>query len=264
VGVVATTKRIDLRSISGLDVGLDQVHLQLEFGPETMHPEGERRMLDDVRQTLASPSATGPAHLYTIYMDICAREDLSAIRTQGLLYGAVVYNYGRIGSERLRSQGHRHSEQPSTGLRYSEVYEFWTGHGFVYLQKECAPVVSRALLVPVGPGDKVIVPLGWTHLTVASENEVLSFGAWCARDNRLEYEELRALGGPAHFVLGDGAVMTNPRYRFVPDVEVVEPRDLPLLGVPPGRPIYRAWRDDPRLFDFLPQPELARAAWDGL
>jgi glucose-6-phosphate isomerase len=240
------------------------VDLRLEFGPATVHPNGELRMLDDVRQTLAAPSATGPAHLYTIYMDICAREDLSAIRTQGLLYGAVVYNHGRIGRERLRSQGHRHSEQPGTGLRYSEVYEFWSGQGFVYLQKECAPVVSRAVLVPVNPGDKVIVPLGWTHLTVASEDEVLSFGAWCARDNRIEYEELRALGGPAHFVLGDGVVVPNPRYRLVPDVEVVAPRDLPLLGIPVDRPIYSAWLEDPSLFDFLPQPQLARTAWEGL
>jgi glucose-6-phosphate isomerase, archaeal len=122
-------------------------------------------------------------------------------------------------------------------------------------------VVTRALLVPVGPGDRVIVPLGWVHLTIASDHEPLAFGAWCAREGRLEYGELRALGGPAHFVLADGEVVANPRYATVADVEVVMPAELRLLGVPADLPIYRAWQESPALFDFLPQPELVEQAW---
>src|SRR5439155_15388142 len=156
--------------------------------------------LDDVRAMLADPQATGPERLYTIYMDIYRAEDGPALQEQGLLYGAVVYNHGAIGQERLRSQGHIHSEKIGVGLRYSEVYEFWTGHGLVYLQKELAPEVTRAFLVRVGPGDKLVIPFGWVHLVVTEGDEVLSFGAWCARENVLEYEELRTLGGPAHFV----------------------------------------------------------------
>jgi glucose-6-phosphate isomerase len=259
-----TTSVTDLSSIAGLDLALDPTNLALEFGPDVVHPEGERRLLDDVRLTLATPDASGPEHLYTIYMGICARPDLEALERQALLYGAVVYNHGEIGRERLRSQGHIHSRKPGTDLRYSEVYEFWTGHGFVYLQKECAPEVTRALLVPVGPGDKVVVPLGWVHLTVAAPNEILSFGAWCATENELEYAQLRALGGPAHFVLGSGEVVPNPRYRRVADVETVAPGDLPLLDVPTDRPIYSAWQEEPSRFDFLPQPELVRHAWNSL
>jgi len=259
-----TATTTDLRSISGLHLALDPAALTLEFGPDTVHPPCERRMLEYVRQMLASPTAAGPEHLYTIYMGICASQDFELLQTQGLLYGAVVYNHGQIGNERLRSQGHIHSEKPGTGLRYSEVYEFWTGHGFVYLQKECAPEVSRALLVPVGPGDKVIVPLGWVHLTVAAKDEVLSFGAWCAAENQLEYAQLQALGGPAHFVLNDGDVVVNPRYRRVANVETVRPQDLPLLQVPTDQPIYSAWQEDPSRFEFLPQPELARGVWDSL
>lgn len=249
---------------SGLDLELRAGTIELAFGPTTVHPDGERRTLDQVRPMLSDPNATGPDLLYTIYMDICNQDELPALQRQGLLYGAVVYNKGNVGTERLRSQGHIHSEKAGTGLRYSEVYEFWTGHGFVYLQRECSPEVTRALLVPVGPGDKVVVPLGWVHLTVAAEDEFLSFGAWCARENKLEYSQLRALGGPAHFVLSDGSIVANRRYKSVPQIETVAPRDLPLLGVPYDEPIYTAWQQDPARFDFLPQPELARSAWDGL
>jgi len=252
---------VDLRAVSGLDVALDREALALAFGSDVVHPDGERRRLSEVRAALADPAACGPDHLYTIYMDVCHVQDHAALVDQSLLYGAVVYNHGRLGRERLRSQGHRHSRKLGTELRYSEVYEFWTGHGFVYLQKECDPVVTRAILVPVGPGDKVVVPLGWVHLTVAAVDEPLAFGAWCARDGRLEYDELRALGGPAHFVLADGEVAVNPRYAAVADVKVVEPGELPLLGVPTDLPIYRAWQESPALFDFLPRPELVERAW---
>jgi len=252
---------VDLRAASGLDVTLDDEALTLAFSHDVVHPEGEQRRLAEVRATLANPEASGPEHLYTIYMDICRAGDHAALVGQSLLYGAVVYNHGQIGRERLRSQGHRHSRKPGTELRYSEVYEFWTGHGFVYLQQECEPVVTRALLVPVGPGDRVIVPLGWVHLTIASDHEPLAFGAWCAREGRLEYGELRALGGPAHFVLADGELVANPRYATVADVEVVMPAELPLLGMPADLPIYRTWQENPALFDFLPQPELVEQAW---
>jgi glucose-6-phosphate isomerase, archaeal len=252
---------VDLRAQSGLDVTLDNGALGLAFGHDVIHPEGEQRRLAEVRATLADPEASGPEHLYTIYMDICCGGDLPALVEQSLLYGAVVYNHGQIGRELLRSQGHRHSCKPGTELRYSEVYDFWTGHGFVYLQKECDPVVTRALLVPVGPGDKVIVPPGWVHLTVASDHEPLAFGAWCAREGRLEYDEFRSLGGPAHFVLADGEVVVNPRYSSVAEIEIATPAELPLLDLPSDLPIYRAWQESPGLFDFLPQPELVTHAW---
>ncbi len=105
---------------------------------------------------------------------------------------------------------------------------FWTGCGFVYLQKESTPEVTRAYLVQVRAGDKLVIPFGWVHLVVTLGEDVLSFGAWCARDNKLEYAELHALGGPAHFVQADGSIITNPRYRSVPQVTYATPADFPV------------------------------------
>lgn len=251
----------NLATLSGLDIQLDREHLALEFGPGVCHPIGVRRTLNDVRPMLRDPQAGGPDELYTIYMDIARSEDTSALRDQGLLYGAVVYSSGTLGGERLRSQGHIHSRQPGGDLRYSEVYEFWTGRAYLYLQRECAPDVSRAMLVEVGPGDKVVVPSGWVHLVVTLGAETVSFGAWCARDNQIEYEGLKALGGPAYFVLADGRVARNPNYATVAEIEYCSPSDIPALGIPSDRPIYAAWREDPQLFDFLPRPELGRDRW---
>lgn len=254
----------DLTSISGLDLRLDEQHLTLDFGKEIVHPVGEIRRLDQVRASLADPQADGPDHLYTIYMDIARRQDLPALEAQGLLYGAVVYNAGTIGRERLRSQGHIHSEKPGTGLRYSEIYEFWSGQGLIYLQKECAREVSEAYFIPVSAGDKVVIPYGWVHLVVTLGNETLSFGAWCARANQLEYAPLRALGGPAYFMQADGSLRKNPRYTSVVDARFLKPTDLPTLGLPLDQPIYTTWQEQPERLTFMANPEMTGDIWADL
>lgn len=251
----------DLTQQSGLDIRLDEPQLALDFGQEVAHPEGEKRTLAQVRPMLEDPNAQGPEHLYTIYMDIFQKEDEPALHQQGLLYGTVVYNSGVLGAERLRSQGHIHSEKPGTGLRYSEVYEFWTGHGLVYLQKECAPQVSRVYLVEVRPGDKLVIPFGWVHLVITQGSEILSFGAWCARKNQLEYEPLRRLGGPAYFPHADGSLKKNPQYEHIPSVIYARPADFPLLGIPQDRPIYTSWQQTPELYDFMANPEKIGDVW---
>jgi glucose-6-phosphate isomerase len=251
----------DLTALSGLDLRLDEQHLALDFGLDILHPAGETRTLAQARPMLEDQKSIGPDHLYTIYMDIFRKEDKDALHAQSLLYGAVVYNHGTLGQERLRSQGHIHSEKPGTGLRYSEVYEFWTGHGLIYLQKECAPNVTRAFLIPMGPGDKLVIPFGWVHLVVTLGDEAVSFGAWCARENKLEYEKLRTLGGPAYFVQADGSLRKNPHYQTVAELQYATVTDFPDLGIPRNRPIYTSWLERPDLYSFLASPELVGDIW---
>ncbi|HVC79798.1 MAG TPA: glucose-6-phosphate isomerase family protein [Chloroflexota bacterium] len=255
---------IDLTPMAGLDLRLDPARLALEFGPEIAHPASETRTLAQVLPMMADGRGAGPDHLYTVYMDLYMREDRQALHEQGLLYGAVLYNHGVIGRERLRSQGHIHSEKPGTGLRYSEVYEFWTGRGYVFLQKESAPEVTRAYLVRVRAGDKLVIPFGWVHLVVTDGDEGLSFGAWCARANTLEYARLQALGGPCYYFLADATLEVNPRYARVPPVIRAEARDLPSLGIPVDRPIYTSWKENPALYRFLAEPGTIGDVWGAL
>lgn len=255
---------IDLRRISGLDLDLDPAALDLRFGPDTLHPQAERRSSSAVAAMMRDEEAAGPDPLYTIYMDVCRRQDREALRQQGLLYGSVIYNHGAVGRERLRSQGHRHAEKPGTGLGYSEVFEFWTGRGSLFLQKECGPIVSRAYLVSVGPGDRVVLPSGWVHAIITEGHECLSFGAWCARANTFEYEGLRALGGPCYYFPAEGGFELNPRYAVVPPLQTIRAADLPCLDIPAGQPIYTSWLEEPGRFDFLPRPEVLGDIWADL
>jgi glucose-6-phosphate isomerase len=252
---------IDLRSVSGLELEIDQRDLTLVFGPDVVGPSPEKRSLSQVRSMLEDPDAAGPEHLYTIYMGVSRRDDVQPLAQQGLVYGALVYNYGSLGKERLRNQGHIHSKRSGTELRYSEIFEFWTGHGYVYLQKEAAPDVTRAVLVEVAANDKLVVPFGWVHLVVTLGEEVLSFGAWTAADNRLEYDEVRQLRGPAYYFHADGTVVKNSRYHTVPNIEYAKPADFPSLDIPSDRPIYTSWREHPELYTFVASPEVIGDVW---
>lgn len=67
------------------------------------------------------------------------------------------------------------------------------------------------------------------------------FGARCARENKLEYEQLRAVGGPAYFVQADGSLRQNLQYQSVANVQYAAPVDLPNLGILRDRRIYTVW-----------------------
>jgi glucose-6-phosphate isomerase len=252
---------IDLTEIAGFPVGLDTSALTLSFGPGVTTAPVAVRRLDDVRSLLRDPGATGPDHLYTIYMDIRVPGRAEELRSLGLGYGAVVCNHGALGGEALRSQGHVHSAPADTGVAYSEIYELWHGRGLVYMQDSATDSVSDVVVVEAGPGDKVVVPPGWAHATVNVGGTPMAFGAVYALSARLLYEPLRKLRGTAHYVLADGTLEPNPRYRTVPAARRQRPHEIPELGIGHGRPVLSG---ELGLLDLVSRPERYPAVWERL
>jgi glucose-6-phosphate isomerase len=249
---------IDLGRFAGFPAQLDPERLTLTFGPGISTAPATIRRLDEVRSLLRDPEATGPGHLYTIYMDIRVPGRAEALRSLGLGYGAVVYNHGSLGGEALRSQGHVHSAPATTGVAYSEVYEFWHGRGLVYMQDSANADVSDVIVVEAGPGDKVVIPPGWAHATVNVGDEAMAFGAVYAVEAQLLYEPLRKLQGTAHYVLADGSLEPNPRYRRVPEARRQAPHEIPEHGIGHGRP---ALSGELGLLALVSRPERYPAVW---
>jgi len=79
---------IDLARFAGFPVLLDPQDLTLAFGPGIATAPVVVRHLAEVRSLLRDPSATGPDHLYTIYMDVRVPDRVEALRSLGLGYGA--------------------------------------------------------------------------------------------------------------------------------------------------------------------------------
>jgi hypothetical protein len=57
----------------GFRVSLEPETLTLRFGPGIRTAPVTVRYLDEVRPMLQDPEATGPDHLYTIYVDVKVR-----------------------------------------------------------------------------------------------------------------------------------------------------------------------------------------------
>jgi len=252
---------IDLARYAGFDVQLDPAARTLSFAPGITTAPVTVRRLDEVRALLRDPRAAGPEHLYTIYMDVRVPGRGETLREHGLGYGAVVYNHGALGQEALRSQGHVHSAPAATGVAYSEIYEFWHGRGLVYMQDGATAEVSDVIVVEAGPGDKVVIPPGWAHATVNLGPGPMAFGAVYAREAQLLYEPLRKLQGTAHYVLADGTLEPNPRYRNVPEARWQKPHQIPAQGVVSGRPVLDG---DLARLDFVSRPERYPGLWAGL
>jgi len=253
--------RIDLGDIAGLPVTLDPETLTLDFGPGiTTDPLAQRR-IEDIRQMLPDPAASGPDPLYSIYMDVRVPELAAALNARGLAYGAVVDSPGQIGDEYVRSQGHIHSSPPGSDVPYLEIYEFWYGSGAVYLQDAARPEVTDVVLVEVRAGDKLIIPPGWVHVVVNSGPTPLAFGALYAIEAELLYEPLRAMNGTAWAVLADGTFAANPRYIDPPPPARTQAREYPAFGISRAKPLLTTFAGNQEIYDYVVDPEHHPDVW---
>jgi hypothetical protein len=89
----------------------------------------------------------------------------------------------------------------------------------------------------------------------------MAFGAVYALEAQLLYEPLRKLRGMARYVLSDGTLEPNPRYRVVPDARRQAPHEIPDHGIGHGRPVLSG---DLSPLDLVSHPDRYPAVWKHL
>lgn len=239
--------------------------LGFAYGQGVFGPVPEIRRLEDIRASLADPACQGPSELYAIAMDVGDTRDREQILSHNLLYGAVVYAAGRLGSEPVRSQGHIHAVSPSCGSSTCEVYEIWEGRACIYMQQRDTDNPGSCLAVYAQKGDVVIVPPGWVHATVNADTASrMSFGAWCVRDYGFVYDGVRAHSGIAYFprAAEQGLVWDeNPAYQGG-RLREVNAFPLPEFSIEPQKPIYQQFREHPGRFDYVSRPQNDVSLWE--
>lgn len=232
-----------------LPLALSETRLALEYGAGMFGQEPEMRRLDAIRASLRDPNCSGSDPVYGIAMDIGREVDLPVLKERMLLFGAVVYAAGSLGSEPVRSQGHVHAIAPHSGWSPPEVYEIWSGSAIVYAQQFDQDDPGRCIAVSAGPGDIVVVPPGWAHCTINADPSMpMAFGAWCDRQYGFVYTGVRAHGGLAWFpILTDrGKIEWYPNPRYVPSkLEQHAARGYPEIGLNGSRSIYGKFIEDP-------------------
>ncbi len=249
-----------MRFDPGIGVAPVRQPLGFCYEPGAFGPQPERRSLDAIRPSLRDPACDGPDPVYAIVMDIGRGEIRAALERRMLLFGAVIYASGKLGTEPVRSQGHVHRVSSHSGWSPPEVYEIWEGAAFVLMQERVADDPGRCYAVIAKPGDVVVVPPGWAHAAISADpSEFMALGALCDREYNFDYDAIRRRKGLAWYpiVTPNGVIewVPNPRYRKT-SLDVRRPRDYAELGFVPGSSLYEqavrnldrfAWVSDPAL-----------------
>jgi glucose-6-phosphate isomerase, archaeal len=249
----------------GFDVRATCEPLGFVYGPTTFGPVPELRPLDAIRPSLREPDCDGPDPVYAIAMDVGKIADQPEFQRRRMLYGAVTYAAGRLGSEPVRSQGHVHRVSSHSGWSPPEIYEIWSGEAFIYMQEFAADDPGRCFAIHAGSGEIVIVPPGWAHASVsANVNSHVSFGALCDREYGFEYGEIRKRRGLAWYALVDGSQGVrwerNPHYD-APELEVRSPSDYSRFGFSGKRPLYSQVTASFERFQWVSKPGLVGDLW---
>ncbi len=163
-----------------------------------------------------------------------------------------------LGKELNKTLGHYHSKARS-GKEYPEIYEVLAGEALYILQKKDA----RGKLVDViwcraSPGDQILIPPGYGHVTVNAGHGTLVMSNLIAIQ-KSRYEEFVRKHGAALYAFQNGEIKTNPLYfkRAGPKGKAVvepKPREWRPRRVWP-RGLYASFVASPQAFDFLTHPE---------
>jgi glucose-6-phosphate isomerase len=249
----------------GLDFRFSKDKLDFHYGKGVFGPKPEYRSLDSIRQSLRDPNCTGPDPVYAIAMDVGRVEDREELKRKMLLFGVVMYASGKLGDEAVRSQGHAHAIAPHCGWLTPELFEIWEGVAVIYGQEKSGDDPGRCVAIEAGPGDRVVMPPGWAHYVAnADVNSVLIFGAWCDRQYKFDYTQMRVHHGLAWFPLADdGQIIweANTNYH-ASKLDSRKARDYPELGISPGLPIYDQFRHNPESIQWVSDPGRFRRLWE--
>lgn len=248
-----------------LPLSLCESRLAFEYGPGMFGPEPEMRRLDSIRPSLRDPQCDGPDPVYGIAMDIGRECDLPILKERMLLFGAVAYAAGSLGSEPVRSQGHVHAIAPHSGWSAPEIFEIWSGKAIVYAQQTDQDDPGRCVAVVAEPGDHVVVPPGWAHCVINAEpKKQMAFGAWCDRQYGFVYTGVRAHGGLAWFPILNGSAefewQPNPRY-LPSKLEKHSARAYPELGLEDSHSLYSQFVENPDSAMCVPDPQRFAQCW---
>lgn len=236
---------------------VNEEELSFEYTGSIVGPKVEIRYLDDIRCSLKEYNCTGPSKVYSIVMDVYDKKDYSVLLKQNLLFGVVTYAQGTLGSEPIRSQGHRHAISKSCGKSTGELYEVWSGEAIIYMQDENS---NKCYAVLAKSGDKVLVPPSWIHATInASPEQNLTFGAWCVRDYGFDYSEVREKQGIAFFpsLTAKNTIKWEKNENYKNKKLIIKsPRVYEEFRVT-KEPIYKQFENDETKFRFISNPNLS-------
>jgi glucose-6-phosphate isomerase len=172
-------------------------------------PPPRVRTIDEIRSVLMDPACQSGDPLYFMYRDLSkSAEDGRWLRDEGLRYDVTVIPARILCGEYVKTKGHHHPAN-GRGVPYPEIYEVLLGRAHYLLQTRAADDVR---LVQAEPGDRVLVPPGFGHVTINPGVETLVMANIVSTRFESDYTVYERFGGAAYYELAGGSLVRNPRY----------------------------------------------------
>lgn len=234
----------------------------LEFGNIKARPN--IRMLNDMKNVIYDRDwllRADNLELYYMYRELSlSQKDALNMKEHGLRYDITVIPPQMLGCEYVKTAGHYHPKVPGTEITYPEIYEVLSGEAEYLMQKSENDKIKDVILIKAEPGDKVIIPPGYGHLTINTSNKVLRMANWVAQDFDSIYLPIEEKGGGAYFILKD-RIVKNYKYEEVPELRISKPTNFKKMGFDKTKEMYGLVRDLRKL-EFLTQPQEYESLFD--
>lgn len=232
----------------------------LKFGSVTRDPDV--RELDEMRTLLLDKDYAQNASnrpLYYMYRDLYKSEQhQNVMRQHDLRFDITVMTNSPLGREYVKTKGHYHPEARN-GVSYPEIYEVMDGKAHYLLQKtDASGNIVDVIVVEANPGDKVIIPPGYGHITINASDEPLKMANWVSTQFASQYGEIVEKQGGAYYETIAGDWIKNKKYDDVPNIRFEQPTQFEELHITPDKNMY-SLIESPNKLAFLNRPH--KFAW---
>ncbi|MBN1431893.1 MAG: glucose-6-phosphate isomerase [Methanomicrobiaceae archaeon] len=215
-------------------------------------PVPATRTIDDMRHVLAIPGAYPNNILYFMYRSLSKNEnDREWLSAHLLRFDLTRIPAGTISGEFVKTKGHYHPAAPD-GRGYPELYQVISGHAHYLLQKED---LSDIVVVEAGPGDIVLIPPGYGHVSINPSSEELLMSNIVSDAFSSIYGDYEEKQGAAYYEFEGSGWSINPSYADIAEIRFAQPGSLEDLGIPAQKSIYELVGDDEKLA-FLNRPSI--------
>jgi len=245
---------MDIGNKIGLEIKLNSKN-RLEI-PQEVKFDGESiRKLSDLKLVVADESldlSDMPA--YYMYRNVHKKKDEKVLQENALRFDLTVILPATLGDEFIKTSGHYHPEKPGTGLEYPELYYVISGQATYLMQRhEKDGSISDVILSRVKPGQAVMIPLGYGHVTINELDKPLVMANWVEASFKSEYGDYETKRGAAYYLKTDGSIVRNPNYQDVASLREMEADPQCLSGLA-EKAIYN-YIDSPRALKPVAKPE---------
>jgi len=135
----------------------------------------------------------------------------------GIKYDITIIPAQMLGKEFNKTKGHQHLGD------YQEIYTVIEGEAIYLMQKQKDNIIEDVFAVKAKQGDVVIIPAGYSHITINPSTKDLKMADWIAIGAKSDYEEIKKKKGACYFYTTDGWIK-NENYEKVPELRFEEPR----------------------------------------